>query len=509
MDNLVPVQDSGDEDFKDGQKVIKPTVEQQKQADELIKKIAEQKQQELKIGDPEDLMKLLRQDTPDGAIYRALLLQQLMQNQKQPVQEKKKDEPGFLWKVGVGAAKLLGHIALRYLTYQALFKSYDIYTKGPKVAWNEWVAQHGVAKSADFAEQCGDATAAVGSDILKRNVDFKDLSDAQQKAMLSYAKEKGFYDNLNTNSATFSLKSMFEKDGSYTDAIPKGDNPDDYKKVWSYILDTGGSNATTIPIAKSEIGDNLYNNMFKMGTLRTLITPDDNWFTGNSFVRSLDNGAFHFADLSGRNQLKRDAYVDNINNYLPPSKQIITDPEIAEKKIDDSINVAKANIENILGNTKSGAWFASTKFDVNPDKLDKTIDGILGMKRNYASAEKVFKSLNPNTSKGVTMPDLLTFITKAVETKMGETDSKTRVKIYEGLLKDYSKMSVGSFSQPYFNPSYDADIGAETLSNAAQIAGTAGVSSALITTGAMAGPTPPGIAMMVSGVVFAALFHDW
>lgn len=205
FDYLLPIGDAGDKTFTNGKQDEIVTAEKVEKAQDLLKQIAMKKQLELENGNAEHILQLLQKDTPDAAIYWALLLQQL-ENTKEAKKKEEDKKPGIVKRAAIGTAKFVGSLALRYLLMQAIFHGYDIYKSGPKGAWQNWLAENGVAKTPDLAEKNGDPMAAVGQDILKRNVKFSDLTENEQKAFLSYAKDNGFYDKINTAQADFSLK---------------------------------------------------------------------------------------------------------------------------------------------------------------------------------------------------------------------------------------------------------------------------------------------------------------
>lgn len=515
-DYLIPVSEAGDKSFTNGKQDEIITVEKEKKARELLKEIAMKKQLELERGNSEHLLEVMGKDTPDAAIYRALLLQQ-MENTKAAKKREEDKKPGIIKRAAIGTAKFVGNLALRYLVMQALFKGYDIYKGGVKSAWQKWLAENGVAKTPDLAEATGDATAAVGDDIMRRNVDFKDLTENQQKAFLSYAKDNNFYDKINTENAKFNLQSVFKKDGEYFESLPEGADASEFTREWAPIFNSGGKDAVTVPIAKDEVGSNLYNSMFKVGNVRTLITEDDNWFTGNPTVRAVDNSLTHFADLTGRNELKRKAYNDTLENYgVPESKKQFVDPILQQKRIDDAVEVATGNVNNVLANMRNPAWFNEAKFDIDPEKLDKVIDQVLGMKRTKASADAVFKALNPNTNRGINQSDLIKFITESVKTKLSGLDKQEKMSIYRGLKDEYNKTAIGSlmgnpFLKGSYDPGYEFNLPTERVTKDA-VAATAGMTGiAGLTAAAVAGTAsapisvPLSIAALVGGVLFGML----
>ena len=96
MENLKPVDDAGDKSYNNGQKEL--TADQQKKMNELVSQIVQQKQNELATGDVNTILAKLKENTPEAALYRVLLLQQLENAVKKDKKEGKDDEekPGWL-----------------------------------------------------------------------------------------------------------------------------------------------------------------------------------------------------------------------------------------------------------------------------------------------------------------------------------------------------------------------------------------------------------------------------
>lgn len=461
VDYLVPVGEAGDKTFSNGNQEIVATADQQRKADEMIKQIAQQKQLELERGNVEHIMEILKKDTPDAAIYRALLLQQL-ENTKDLKKKEEDKKPGVVKRVAIGTAKFLGSLALRYLVMQTLMHAGDIYRLGPKLTWQKFLAENGVAKTPDLAEATGAATAALGDTIVRRNRSFQDLSDAQKTAVLGYAKEQGFLDKINTQSATFSLKNVYKKGDEYFDVLPKDAKLEDYTKVWGTVLNTGGKDSVMMPMTRSGLGDNLYDSIFKAGNARTVITPEDGWFLGNEGIRAVDNSFLRIGDLTGHNDLKRKAYFDSPEYYgfAPAAKKLaeISKKELSEKEVKDAAKLAVDNLSNILANTHNPSWLHQTKFDIDPNKLDNLIDKVMHMEGTFISANDVMNAMNPNLTKGINQDKLLTFITKAVNERFTNMNAKDRQTFYNRLVTEMSNYALPSIhSNPYLRSDYKPD----------------------------------------------------
>ena len=286
-DYLIPVGDAGDKSFSNGKQDVISTKEQERKAEDIIKQIALKKQLELERGNTEKILEAIKSDTPDGAVYRAMLLQQLEKESKKKTEEaKEKDEdnrPGVIKRVAswVGdkaltTAKLLGWLGLRYMAAQTVMYLPDIINGGPSYAWHKWLAEKGVAKSPGLAEQSGDPMAAVDGSILRRNVKIKDLNDEQKEAVLQFAEDKLGKDVVNTRNANFSLKNVFKKGDDYFDKLPDKANPAEYERGYAMMFDTGGRDGNIIPVSTKTMDPELYNSLFKAGNVRTEITENDN-----------------------------------------------------------------------------------------------------------------------------------------------------------------------------------------------------------------------------------------
>ena len=305
MENLLPVADAGDKSFKNGDREL--TSDQQQKVNEMLKRIVQQKQNDLLSGDMNTILAKLKENTPEAALYRALLLQQLEEAVKKDKAEGNtddKDKPGWLKRAyrwvkskAWGVTKALGWSAAMYLADQLLKHIDVIKSDGWGTAWNQILTEHGIARSPEYAEMMGDATAAVDGDILKRNVKFSDLSDAEKVATINFANDK-MTDGakFDTRSAAFKLIPIFKKDDKIETELPFGPEADGFEKSFGYVLDTGGKKGTTIPITPGTIGKTNFDRLFKVGKVKTEITPEDNWFTGNTAIRTADNGLWHIND---------------------------------------------------------------------------------------------------------------------------------------------------------------------------------------------------------------------
>lgn len=458
-DYLLPVGEPGDKSFTNGKQDVIPTYEQQKKAEEMAKQLIQQKQLELERGNVEHIMEVLKKDTPDAAIYRALLLQQL-QNTGELKKKEEDKKPSVIKRYALGAAKFMGSLAIRYIIMQLLMHSGDLYRYGPKLTWQKFLAENGVAKTPDLAEATGAATAALGDSIITRSKNFQDLSDAQKQAVLGYAKKEGFMDKVNTQSAKFELKNLFKKGDNYFEALPKGANPDDYSTVWGTVLNTGGKDSTLIPMSRAGLGDTLYDSIFKVGNARTVITPEDGWFLGNEGLRAVDNSFLHIGDITGRNELKRKAVFDSPEylGFAPAAKKLaeISKKEMTKKEMDDAVNTVVANMNNVLSHSENSAWLAETKFNIDPNKLDGLIDQALKMDRKFASAKSVYDALNPNTYYGINKDELIAYITKVTQQKMSVMDPKERLEFYKTITTNMSHPGLPApFGGPYFNENYN------------------------------------------------------
>lgn len=440
FDYMIPVEKAGDAKYSNGQQELEPSMADKEKALETLKALALKKQLQLENSNAEHILKILQSDTPDAAIYRALLLQQL-EKTKELKKEEEDKKPGvlksaakFVGNAALNTAKYIGMLALQYLMFQTIMRSRDIYNKGFKKTWEEWLNDNGVAKTPSLAEQNGDSSAAIGNDIIKRNVKFKDMSPEQQKAVFGLAQDKGISEDLNTMTADFSLKSMLKKDGEYFDELPKDANINDYTKEWAMFLNPGKGNS--IPISKDDLGETMYNNIFKAGDLRTVITPDDNWFTGNSFIRGMDNAITHIGDITGSNELKRKKYMTD-TEYIPIKKQPrISNEEMIAKKLSDGQKTIQENTSNLLGNLEVPGRYNQAYFDIDPKKLDKVLDDYLSLKPERQDYVNILSALNVNTHKGINMGDLETYLNKALDHKLKTKSKKELLDIYETLNKE-------------------------------------------------------------------------
>ena len=471
VDYLLPVADAGDKSFTNGAQDVIPTALQERKANELVKQIAMQKQLELERGNVDHIMQVLQKDTPDAAIYRALLLQQLESKKKE---EEEKKKPGAVKRIAINTAKFLGALALKYLVWQTISHAGDLYRYGPKMTWQKFLAENGVAKTPELAEMSGDAMAAFGDTIMRRNVNFKDLTDNQKQAVLQYAKNNGFDEALNTQKATLGLKSVFRKDDKFYDALPKDAKAGDFTKMWATIVNTGGKDGSIIPLSREELGSNVYDSIFKMGNTKTVITPEDNWFTGNPAIRAIDNSFSHIADITGSNELKRKAVFDKPEyNGMPALKKAaigetvlievekvasaaVSLDDLKQKEIDDAVKTVQANVGNMLANVKNSAWLVKTKYNVQPSDVEDIVQKFLENPRDFASTDKVFQALNPNTSHGISSDKLVEFVTKCMVQKMTVMNKSDRERFYKNLINEMSVTSLPApFSTQHITSDYD------------------------------------------------------
>lgn len=472
VDYLLPVADAGDKSFTNGAQDVIPTALQERKANELVKQIAMQKQLELERGNVDHIMQVLQKDTPDAAIYRALLLQQLESKKKE---EEEKKKPGAVKRFAINTAKFLGALALRYLVWQTISHAGDLYRYGPKMTWQKFLAENGVAKTPELAEMSGDAMAAFGDTIMRRNVNFKDLTDNQKQAVLQYAKNNGFDEALNTQKATLGLKSVFRKDDKFYDALPKDAKEGDFTKMWATVVNTGDKEGSIIPLSREELGSNVYDSIFKMGNTKTVITPEDNWFTGNPAIRAIDNSFSHIADITGSNELKRKAVFDKPEyNGMPPLKKKVTGEsvpveitnvpqvslnDLSKKEVDDAVKIVKANVGNFLANVRSGAFIAKTKYNIQPGDVEDIVQKFLENPRDFASTDKVMEALNPNTSHGISGDKLVEFVTKCVIQKMTVMNKSDRERFYKNLINEMSVTSLPApFATPHITSDYDPNV---------------------------------------------------
>lgn len=519
FDYLKPVDEPGDKTYSAGVQETESNRLAMKKEQEALKTLAMKKQIDLERENQEHLLEILQKDTPEAAVYRALLLQQLQNTNKL----KKEDEDkkpgvvrsvaGWIGNTALGTAKFMGRLGLRYLMFELLRKAPSIYAKGAKATWEDWLDENGVAKSAELAEQQDSRTAGISGDIIKRKVDFKDLTDDQKKATIKYAQEATGEDILDTTKANFALKSVYkDANDEYMDALPEGADAADYKKEWAMMLNTGGDKGRSIPFAKSIVGDDMYNSMFKKGTVKTLITPEDNWFTGNSSLRAFDNNYTHIADLRGTQKRSIDDYADAYNpDPLPPAKKtrvdILEDDALEDREISDQYNVIDQNIDDFLGNIKVPGWFNKAHFDIEPSKVNKLVDQVLNMKGERVDHRKLFEATNPNTNNGIGQEDLKSFIHEAIEAKVREKSPAEQLKIYETLVKKYNKKGVGAmpwFEDPYLDTDFKTgkknyntgNIAKNTVATGLAATGVAlGVKSALAASAAAA-PATMGLSLV-------------
>ena len=529
LDYLKPVDDAGDKSYKNGKQEF--SGEDEKKANDLIKQIAYQKQLDLERGNTEAILAKLKENTPEAAIYRALLLQQLEQYQKEKKEGKKegddkKDEQqeGFFKKVGNWikgtswkVTKALAIAALIFLASEGVRNYGTIRDKGWKAAWEKVVADYGVAKTPEFAEQTGETTAALNGDVVKRNVKFGDLNEAEKKATMNFAMDhmdEGA--TFDTTEAEYKLVPFFKKGKEYDLKLPEGANPLEYDKGYTMVLNTGGKDGTTIPVTPLTIGQNAYNSMFKISNLRTEITPEDNWFTGNKHLRAIDNGAWHINAFRNyyfpnpdAEKLKRPIANDITPDMFPSSKRpkmstpeapkMITaaqkrgrPPITAYESIMDSLEAAKAAKEAEAAKAVKGYYTAAdvaakevedlatkvgdnqrafnnnimfnsdtigVRFKPDPWAIDKSLKTLESTKLTAKSAHDLFEGLHARTGYGILADDMPKFWKDAMDIRDTVKDPKDRIPLYKDLIKLSSSTGLlripGVYNPPMMNPNFD------------------------------------------------------
>lgn len=521
LDYLKPVDDAGDKSYKNGKQEF--SGEDEKKANDLIKQIAYQKQLDLERGNTEAILAKLKENTPEAAIYRALLLQQLEQYQKEKKEkgedkkegEGKKDEQqegifkkvgnwlkGTSWKI----TKTLAIAALAFLASEGIRNYGTIRDKGWKAAWEKTVADYGVAKTPEFAEQTGETTAALNGDVVKRNVKFSDLNEAEKKATMNFAMDhmdKGT--TFDTTEAEYKLVPFFKRGKEYDLKLPEGANPLEYDKGYTMILNTGGKDGTTIPVTPLTIGQNAYNSMFKISDLKTEITPEDNWFTGNKHLRAIDNGAWHINALRNyyfpnpdAEKLKRPIANDITPDMYPsskrpkmsipaPSKGVnVSIPEtskgvelapteampIAPKGYYTSADVVAKEVSDLFGRVEDNqrAFNANILFNSNrigvrfkpdPWSIDKQLKILEGEKLTAKSAHDLFEGLNPGTGYGILDDDMTKFWKDAMDIRDTVKDPKDRIPLYKDLIQKRSTTGLlripGVYNPPIMDPNFVYD----------------------------------------------------
>lgn len=499
LDYLKPVDDAGDKSYKNGKQEF--SGDEEKKANDLIKQIAYQKQLDLERGNTEAILAKLKENTPEAAIYRALLLQQLEQYQKEKKEkgedkkegEGKKDEQqeGFFKKVGnwlKGTSwkitKTLAIAALIFLAKEGVKNYGTIRDEGWKAAWEKIVAKQGVAKTPEFAEQTGETTAALNGDVVKRNVKFGDLNEAEKKATMNFAMDhmdEGA--TFDTTEAEYKLVPFFKKGKEYDLKLPEGANPTEYDKGYTMILNTGGKDGTTIPVTPLTIGQNAYDSMFKVSDLRTEITPQDNWFTGNKHLRAIDNGAWYLNSAyrsvfpnPGAEKLKRPIANDITPDMYPSSKRpkmstavakmadvpakaskAITASDVAEKVISEKSSKISHNQDILNRNILFNDDIVGVRFMPDPKTVEQTMDLLGDGAMNVTKANKVFKALHPQSGYGIEKGDMEKFWRDAIKIRETVKDPNERRYLYDDAITKYSTR--GFFRLPFIQskPIIDPD----------------------------------------------------
>lgn len=431
-DYLIPVGEAGDKLFTNGQQDKVVTKDEERKAEELIKQIALKKQLDLERGNAEHIRKMLEEDTPEAAIYRAMLLSEQEKLQKLNNDAlKKKDEgkksgvvrrvAGFVGKTALNTAKYMGYTALQFLALKALFNAGAIARDGPMKTWKRWQTEAGVARTPDLAEKFGDTTAALGDDIVKRSVSIASMTPEQQAAAITYA-DKIAGKAVNTAKARFDLMSVFkDKDsGEYFDNLPKNADPSKFLKEYGFFLRTGEKGDTPIPVNKTELGTNMFNSIFKVGNVDALITPENNWFTGNPHIRSIDNQVWRLGRMTGYNEKGR------LNSaYARPyhSEDVGSKLECAEKA-DYSSRVLKDKekntgdlIDSLVEHTHSTGMFKDPHFKVTPKNVMKILNKLDTKEMNDELEAELFDDMEVNYKEGILPSNMNSFFRRAIKLK--------------------------------------------------------------------------------------------
>lgn len=483
-DYLIPVGDAGDKIFTNGQQDKVVTGEQERKAEDLIKQIAMKKQLDLERGNAEHILEMLKQDTPDAAIYRALLLQQLEKQKGNTNELKKRDEdnkPGVVRRVAgwvgrktLGAAKYMGYMALQYLAMKALSNAGDIIRDGPVKTWKKWQLENGVARTPDLAKEHGDANAAVGDGIYKREARINDLSKENQKKAINIIDEVS-PTPVNMANTKIELKTFYEdKDGNYYLTIPDNIDPSQLKVNTGYFVNTGIPGNEDIPLT-AEMAEDL-----RVGDARSVISGTGNAITDNTFVRTVDNGTFGIADKTGFNDSTRP------NTTLSaPTKQKAEIEEILKKQkvfnqtnqtapnmfVDPALRYAtdlqaKAlNFGNFVGDrTEYHGRYKDPHYKINM----KNVYGLLNKIEDLAptdleGAYNIFDKMDANYNEGIMPNDLGKFLYEAVGLTRKYTspkDKKLLDKQMDALISHYTKKTTTftEDSPPKLNLAKDSHI---------------------------------------------------
>ena len=481
--SLSLVDEAGDKSYNNGQKEL--SGEQQRKMNEMLRQIVQQKQNDLLSGDMNTILAKLKENTPEAALYRALLLQQLEDAVKKDKAEGNtddKDKPGWLKRAyrwvkskAWGVTKALGWSAAMYLLGVAFKHIPDFSQKGFSATWNQILTEHGIARTPEYAEMVGDATAAVDGDILKRNIKFSDLSEPEKIATMNFAKkEMGTDAKFDTSKAEFKLIPIFKKGNEIETHIPFGEDADSYSKIFTHVLDTGGKDGTLLPINPSTIGRKNYENLFKVGKVRTEITPEDNWFTGNTLLRTVDNGLWHMGDAYKHvmgdkgDSLKRNHEVvfgpDTDYSVLSGKKVRMEDGTIMPKEAQralveqekmDRTSTAAENTNNIVQAVELGTRSIPVRYDIPADKLDDIINRLSSKDLTMSEAYELFKDFRGTTGYGVREDQMEDLIRDAISIQSEEPSTRKRVPLYQGIIDHYSTLGLpriaGVMNPPQFN----------------------------------------------------------
>lgn len=487
-DYLIPVGDAGDKIFTNGQQDKVVTGEQERKAEDLIKQIAMKKQLDLERGNAEHILEMLKQDTPEAAIYRALLLQQLEKQKGNTNELKKRDEdnkPGVVRRVAgwvgrktLGAAKYMGYMALQYLAWKAIMNAGDIYRDGPVKTWKKWQLENGIARTPDLAEKFGDANAAVGDGIYKRDVALSDLPKEARDAIIKYGDEK-FGKEFNTAASRVKMKNVFkDAKGDYLEKLPEGIDPSKFESQVGFFLDTGDKKNAILPISREAIGEKTFDNALRVGDATSVINGSSNAFWDDPNVRTFDSITFNIADKSGYNKQMK----SNWRIYDPPKpkKQIaqVADegapqitpstvptkeaPENAPVKTEEKPPVKKSgrkqkfygvdlssiedrefydeliNVGNFAGNLAENTYRAASTVDnhykFNAKNVLKTLDMIKGKSYTDPSAyPAVFKNIDVNYTDGIKSGYLPEFLVQAAMIRNEFPNPKDKGKMMDKL----------------------------------------------------------------------------
>lgn len=470
-DYLIPVGEAGDKIFTNGQQDKIVTKEDERKAEEMIKQIALQKQLDLERGNTKHIMEMINQDSPEAAIYRAMLLGEQEKLQKLNNNAlKKKDEgnkpgivkrvAGFVGKTALNTAKYMGMTALQYLAMKALFNAGNIKRQGLGKTWKQWMVEAGVARTPDLAEKFGDSVAGLGDDIVKRSVPISSMTPEQQKTAIAYA-DKVAKKSVDTSKAHFDLMGVFkDADGNYFNDLPKDASPEDFTKEYGYFLNTGEKGDALIPVNKSDFGTNAFNSIFKVGNVDALITPEDkNWFTANPHVRSLDNQVWRIGKITGYNTKHRlnskYALPYNVGDKGSEIKDAAK-TDYTSRIMNDKKKYTNTTIADVVKHTHHYGIFKDPHFKVNTKTVMKMLDMMEKNPNDPLLSDNLFNQMDVNYQEGILPSDMENFFGRALElkhkyTKPGEKDILNRK--MQQLINYYTDRDTVLFDEhaPYFS----------------------------------------------------------